>query len=54
MLPMLQASNAASALFLAMIFCLRVYNVNLRLPNSTTPAPEDVRVSLSPAQSESK
>ena len=52
--PNAAAYSSASALFLAMIFCLRVYAFKVSLPSSFTPAIDDVRVFLKPAQSESE
>ena len=43
------AHNADSAPLLPKIFCLRVYDLNTRLPSRTTPALDD-----QPAQSESE
>ena len=48
------ACSSASALILAMIFCIRVYAFRVSLPSSITIALDDFRVSQRPAQSESE
>ena len=45
------AYSSASALLLTMIFCFRVYAFKACSPSITTPALDDFRVSLQPAQS---
>ena len=51
--PNAAAYSSASALLYAMTFCLRVYAFMVCLPSISTPALDDFRVSLQPAQSES-
>ena len=47
------AKSSAYALLLAKIFCFRVYAFKVRIPSITTPALDDFRFSLQPAESES-